>query len=123
MVKLALPALLTITTLCAADDVPAPPLAKLPTVNEEIRRAVAAAPLKLQFHGSTPAELTAWQREFSEKLRGLIGPHTPPKEWKVKVLSTREFPDHTREELLLEADAAPSLPLYVLRPKAADGTR
>lgn len=96
-----------------------PPLAKVPTVNEEIRRAVAGAPLKLQFHGSSPAELTLWQQEFSAKLRGLIGPHTPPKEWKVKVLSTHEFPDHTREELLLESDAAPSLPLYILRPRAS----
>ena len=91
--------------------------ARLPTVNEEIRRALDAAPLKMQFHGTTPQELTAWQREFSGKLRELIGPHTPPKQFRVKTLSVREFPDHTREELLLEADATPSLPLYVLRPK------
>ena len=100
---------------------PAP--VKLPTVDEEIHRAVVAAPLKLQFHGSTPAELEAWQRDFSAKLDGLVGPHTPPKVWKVKLLSTREFADHTREELLLESDAAPSLPLYVLRPKASAGAR
>ena len=81
----------------------APPLAKLPTVHEEILRALDEAPLKLQFRGSTPAELAAWQREFGHKLSELIGPHTPPKAWKVRTLSTREFPDHTREELLLEA--------------------
>lgn len=97
----------------------APPLAKLPTVHEEILRALDEAPLKLQFRGSTPAELAAWQREFGHKLSELIGPHTPPKAWKVRTLSTREFPDHTREELLLEADATPSLPLYVLRPKTS----
>jgi dienelactone hydrolase len=109
------------TVLCPlsfAQEAATPPV-KLPTANQEIRRAVAAAPLKLQFRGSTPAELSAWQQEFSSKLRAMIGPHTPPKEWKVKVLSTREFPDHTREELLLETDAAPALPLYVLRPKAS----
>lgn len=106
-----------------SEDSAAPALAKLPTVDEEIRRAVAAAPLKLQFHGSTPAELAAWQQEFSAKLRGLIGPHTPPKQWKVKVISMREFADHTREELLLESDAERSLPLYVLRPQAAAGKR
>jgi len=105
-----------------ADDA-APPPVKLPTVNEEIRRAVAAAPLKMQFRGSTADELAAWQREFGAKLSGLIGPHMPPKAWTVKVLSTREFPDHTREELLLESEATPSLPLYVLRPKGADGKR
>ena len=92
----------------------------LPTVNEEIRRALDAAPLAMQFRGTTPEELAAWQREFGAKLRELIGPHTPPKQWRVKTLGVREFSDHTREELLLESDAAPSLPLYVLRPKRTD---
>ena len=68
-------------------------------------------------------ELTAWQHAFSEKLGQLIGPHTPPKQWHVKVLSTNTFPDFTREELLLEADDTPSLPLYVLRPVSATETR
>ncbi|MCB1279578.1 alpha/beta hydrolase family protein [Prosthecobacter sp.] len=93
------------------------PPAVLPTVNEEILRALDAAPLKMQFHGTTPADLSAWQGEFRAKLDSLVGPHTPPNSWKVGTLSTREFPDHTREELLLEADGTPSLPLYVLRPK------
>jgi dienelactone hydrolase len=31
--------------------------------------------------------------------------------------------DHTREELLLESDGVPALPLYVLHPKATAGTR
>lgn len=93
------------------------------TINEEIRRAVAVAPLKMQFRVSTPAEPAAGQQQFSAKLRGLIGPHTPPKVWTVKVLSTREFPDRSHGELLLEAKAAPSLPLHVLRPKAPDGKR
>lgn len=102
---------------------PAPASAKLPTVNEEIRRAAAGAAMKLQFRGSTPAELAAWQREFGEVLRGLIGPHMPPKQWGTRVVSTRKFPDHTREELLLESDTAPSLPLHVLRPTGPDGAR
>jgi len=79
--------------------------------------------MKLQFHGSTPAELATWQREFGEVLRGLIGPHMPPKQWKTRVISTRKFPDHTREELLLESDAVPRLPLHVLRPEAPDDAR
>lgn len=114
---------LLVCPLSFAQEAAPPPLAKLPTVNEEILRAVAVAPLKLQFHGSTPAELAAWQQEFGKVLSGLIGPHLPPKQWKVKVLSSRELPDHTREELLLESDAAPSLPLYVLRPKVPAGVR
>jgi dienelactone hydrolase len=100
-----------------------PPLPKLPTVDEEIRRAAEAAPLTLMFHGQTPDELAAWQREFSAKLSRMIGPHQPPKQWKVKRLSTRDMGDHTREELLLESEGVPALPLYVLRPKAAEGTR
>ena len=40
--------------------------------------------------------------------------------WRVKTVAIRELPDHTREELLLEADGTPSLPLYVLRPKRTD---
>ena len=103
-----------------AADAPAP-LAKLPTANDEIRRAATAAPLTMLFRGRTADELAAWQREFSAKLREKIGPHSPPRQWMAKMLSTRELPDHTREELLLESDGVPSLPLYVLRPKGAEG--
>ena len=95
-------------------------LAPFPTVNEELRRAASAPSLRMQFHGSTPAELAAWQREFSAKLRELIGPHSPPKQWNVTTLSQHEFPDYTHQELQLEADATPSLPLYILRPKRTD---
>ena len=101
----------------------APPLAKLPTVNEEIRRAADAAPLSMMFHGKTADELAAWQREFSAKLSSLIGPHQPPKQWTVKRLSSRILMDHAREELLLESGGVSSLPLYVLHPKAEAGAR
>lgn len=90
---------------------------RLPTVDEEIRRSLEAAPLEMQFRGTTPEEFAAWQRAFGAKLSDLVGPHTPPKQWTVKTLATIELPDHTREELLIEADGTPSLPLYVLRPK------
>lgn len=113
----ALCALSAITTW--ADDAPV----NVSTTNDEILRATAAAPLAMQFHGSTPAELSAWQQNFAAKLRELIGPSTPPKQWTVKILSTREFPDYTREELQLEAADTQSLPLYVLRPKRAGQTR
>jgi hypothetical protein len=110
-----------LTANLAADSEPPP--VRLPTANDEIVRSAAAAPLTMQFHGSTPEELAAWQQTFAAKLSELIGPHSPPKQWTVKALSTREFPDYTREELLLEADGTPSLPLYVLRPKVAGQTR
>lgn len=97
------------------------PLANLPTSNEEIRRAAASAPQSMQFSGATAEDLAAWQQEFGGKLGELIGPHAPPKAWTVKKLSTREFSDHSREELLLEGDATPALPLYILRPKLSTG--
>lgn len=109
-------------TATQADDT-APPLPKLPTVDEEIRRAAEAAPLTMMFRGETPDDLARWQREFSAKLSSMIGPHQPPKQWEAKRLSLRDMGDHSREELVLESDGAPALPLYLLRPKAAAGTR
>ncbi len=94
----------------------APPLTKLPTVDEETRRAAQAAPLRLVFRGKTPADLVAWQKEFSADLRKRLGPHQPPERWSATTLARVEFPDHAREEWLLSADGVPSLPLYVLRP-------
>lgn len=105
---------------CLAQEATAP-AGRLPTVNDEIVRAAANAPLTMQFHGTTATELAAWQNEFSAKLRELIGPHAPPEQWSVRTISLREFPDHTREELLLEAEATPALPLYVLRPVTTSG--
>lgn len=102
----------------AADD-----LARLPTLNEELERALNAAPLRMQFRGKTPADLSAWQTEFATQLRSLIGPHQPPKQWAAERLTTATLPDHTREEWLLKAEGVPSLPLYVLRPPGAEGER
>ncbi|HEV7404761.1 MAG TPA: alpha/beta hydrolase family protein [Chthoniobacteraceae bacterium] len=90
----------------------------LPANEQELRRAAEAVPLAMKFQGSTPAELQEWQQRFSAKLNELIGPHAPPARWAVRPLSRREFPDFVREELLLEAEGSPSLPLYVLRPPA-----
>ena len=92
------------------------PLTKLPTVNEEIRRAAKAAPLRMAFQGQTPADFAAWRKEFSAELRQRLGRHQPPKSWSVSELSRVEFPDYVREEYLLSADAFPSFPLYVLKP-------
>lgn len=97
-------------------------LGKLPTVDEEIRRAAKAASLRLLFKGRTPGELAAWQREFSAELRKRIGPHEPPGRWSSDLLSTVECGDHVREEWLLNADGVSSLPLYILKPVAARST-
>jgi dienelactone hydrolase len=98
-------------------------LAKLPTLNEEMARALREAPLRLKFHGATREEFAAWQEEFTATLRRLIGPHRPPHEWTAEQLSAATLSDHTREEWLLRAEGTPSLPLYVLRPQGAEEER
>lgn len=95
-------------------------LTKLPTVDEETRRAAGAAPLRLVFRGKTPTDLIAWQKEFSAEVRKRLGPHQPPERWSAATLSRTALPDHVREEWLLSAGGVPSLPLYVLTPM---GTR
>ncbi len=98
-------------------------LVKLPTLNEELGRALDNAPLRMQFRGTNSQELELWQKEFAAKLRVLIGPHQPPERWTSERLSTVTLADHTREEWLLRADGMPSLPLYVLRPLGNDDQR
>lgn len=98
-------------------------LVKLPTLNEELGRALDNAPLRMQFRGTSSQELEIWQKEFAAKLRDLIGPHQPPERWTSERLSTAKLADHTREEWLLQADGMTSLPLYVLRPLGGDDQR
>src|SRR5258705_38929 len=83
-------------------------LPRLPTLNEEMDRALRNAPLWLQFRGKTPEELASWQQEFATKLLTLIGPHRPPERWSSEPLSSATLPDHTREEWLLKAEGVPS---------------
>jgi dienelactone hydrolase len=102
----------------AADSPP-----KLPTVNEEIRRAAREAPLKMLFQGGSPADVKEWQSRFAAGLRQRIGRHTPPAHYTSTPISTREFDDYTREGWLLKADGFPSLPLYILRPRPSTPVR
>lgn len=84
---------------------------EVPTTNDRLRREAEAAPLAMQFTGSTPAELQAWQTTFGDKLRSLLGPHRPPTKWEVRVEERREFADFVRERLVVAADGHPALPL------------
>jgi dienelactone hydrolase len=108
----------TAMALCGVAGGADNPPVRIPTVDDQVRAAAQAAPLKLVFHGSSPEELRTWQRQFSAELLQRIGPHTPPApaNWTAEALSTIEFADHFREEWLLKAEGFPSLPLYVLRP-------
>jgi dienelactone hydrolase len=91
----------------------------VPTVDDEIRRLADAAPLSMEFRGHTAADCRRWQADFASRLRSLLGPHRPPSRWKTEVERTVELHDHRREELVLSAAGHPSLPVYLLLPKAS----
>ncbi len=100
-----------LATAAAAQEPP-----RGPTVDEQIRKEAAAAPLQLAFQGQTADECRAWQAQFAARLRSLLGPHRPPAQWQVTVERVVELKDHRREELLLTADGHPPLPVYLLVP-------
>lgn len=109
------------TAWAVAAGVPAQetPSRKRP-VDDDIIASLARAPLALQFHGDSPAELAKWQGEFRERLQQLLGDSSPPRDWQVVEEDRRELDDHTRYELLLQAADVPALPLYLLVPRAAE---
>ena len=90
-----------------------------PSLEGQIGKLAAEAPLALRFRGSTAEECRQWQATFARKLRELLGPHRPPERWRVEVERVVELPDHRREELLLTAPGHPPLPVYLLIPKGA----
>jgi dienelactone hydrolase len=88
-----------------------------PTVDEEIKKQAADAPLAMQFPGGTAEDCRKWQDQFAAKLRSLLGAHQPPAKWKTVSLGSADLDDHRREELLLEAEGHPALPVYLLTPR------
>src|SRR5262245_25093063 len=55
---------------------------RIPSIDERIRADASAAPLRMQFRGTTAAECRAWQESFRRKLLELLGNPAPPAEWK-----------------------------------------
>jgi hypothetical protein len=110
-------------TSCSKSRLPADEPVKLPTIDEWIRQRAADAPLAMRFHGRTAADCRQWQAAFVAQLRSLLGPHTPPAQWKTVVQNSADLDDHCREELLLSAAGAPPLPVYLLLPKKAGRRR
>jgi dienelactone hydrolase len=109
--------LATASSLARAQDAP-------PTIDGRIKQLAAEAPLALRFQGMTAAECRQWQTRFAAKLRELLGAHAPPAQWRTEVRAVTELADHRREELLLHAQGHPSLPVYLLVPRAgATGKR
>lgn len=86
-------------------------------IDDWIRQQADKAPLAMQFRGRTAEEGRKWQSEFATKLRSLLGPHAPPAKWKTIVRQRVDLDDHRREDLLLEAEGHPPLPVYLLLPR------
>jgi dienelactone hydrolase len=91
-------------------------------VHRDIVAAMKRANLSMQFQGTSKSEFEEWQQTFRKKLNQLLGDSTPPADWSVTELGREEFEDHTRLDLLLAADGIPSLPVYLLKPKAPVST-
>lgn len=89
----------------------------VPTVDQQIGKLSAEAPLAMQFRGRSAEELATWQKQFAAKLRASLGPHSPPKQWETIVERQVELEDHYRDELVLMAPGHSPLPVYLLRPK------
>jgi hypothetical protein len=96
---------------------------KVPAIDERIKQLATDAPLAMTFRGQTADKCRQWQKEFADKLRCLLGPHTPPARWKTHVERRVELKDHRRDELVLTADGQPPLPVYLLAPLAKASKR
>ncbi|MEW5980040.1 MAG: hypothetical protein AB1898_29955 [Acidobacteriota bacterium] len=93
------------------------------TVDDDIRKLASEAPLSLKFEGETAEQCRQWQARFSDRLRSALGPFAPPHAWETVSRQCAEFDDHRREELLLQADGFPPLPVYLLTPKGKESPR
>jgi dienelactone hydrolase len=97
--------------------------ARVPPILDRLRREVGDAPLALRFAGGTAEDCRKWQTQFLAKLRELLGPFAPPKTWKTRVVGAADLDDFRREDLVLEADGHPPLPVYLLLPRPRVGKR
>ncbi len=89
------------------------------TVHQSIRRQLEQAPLSMLFQGKTPEEFQEWKRQFRAKLQELLGDSTPPDSWSIQEEATSEYEDHTRYQMILQAEGHPDLPVYLLLPQGA----
>jgi len=95
----------------------------VPPISDRLRDLVSQAPLTMKLTDMTQGECLAWQECFKTKLLELLGPHRPPTKWKTTVRGKQELPGYRRDELLLEANDFPPLPVYLLVPEAERGKR
>jgi dienelactone hydrolase len=68
-------------------------------------------------------ECIAFQDRFRSRLKDALGAYNPPKAWKTTLVRTWELAGFRRDELLLEAEGHPPLPVYLLVPERAKSER
>lgn len=97
--------------------------AAVPGVQDRILKLAADAPLTMQFIGQTADECRLWQRQFSAKLRELLGPFAPPERWQAVTERSVDCGDHERKEMVLTAEGIDPVPMHLLLPKRVSGSR
>ena len=88
-------------------------------IADRLRQQVSAAPLAMRLKDMTAEECQVFQAKFGAKLKELLGAYLPPKIWKTTLLRSVSQEGFRRDELLLESEGLPPLPLYLLVPDAA----
>ena len=85
-------------------------------VHDDINAALNNAQLSMVFQGGTAEQCREWQQQFHAQLSRLLSDYQPPQKWTVAEERREVLDDHTRHELLLQAEGVPSVPLYLLVP-------
>lgn len=91
----------------------------VPNIAERLRQQVSNAPLEMRLKDMTAEECRGFQSKFGAKLKEFLGDYQPPKTWKTTLVGSVSQEGYRRDELLLNADGLPPLPIYLLVPDAA----
>ncbi|HEY2414992.1 MAG TPA: alpha/beta hydrolase family protein [Pirellulaceae bacterium] len=102
-----------------AGDEPAP----VPNVMDRLRQQIDDAPLEMRLKEMSASDCRAFQERFRAKLKERLGPFQPPELWKTKMVSSVALDGYRREELVLESEGLPALPMYLLVPDASRNGR
>ena len=89
------------------------------TADDDVRASLAKAPLTMLFQGESAADFAKWKQQFRSTLNQLLGNSDPPADWRVAEETRAVFEDHTRYQLVLQADGVPAVPVYLLVPAGA----
>src|SRR5262245_28232083 len=90
-----------------------PPVAN---IADRLRQQMSDAPLAMRLKDMTADECRVFQSEFGTKLKELLGEFQPPRTWKTTLVGSVSQKGYRRDELLLQSEGSPPLPLYLLVP-------